>query len=240
MVGRKPSTLFELRNLYNAAAALGKGGACWLCAGASGGRAVCPPCFADLPRAVATDVPAVKGVTRLSTPLAYRYPIDALVRAAKFSRDLGAAGALMDVFAATVSIHLHDYDRILPVPLAPLRYALRGYNLASWLAAALTRRSTRGRVDARGLRRRRGGPPQSRLSASARAANVQGAFAAQGGCAGQTLLVVDDVVTTGATLAEIAAALRAAGAARVDAVALAVAPLPGSPGGGVRYRGSSP
>lgn len=239
MVGRKPSTLFELRNLYNAAAALARHGTCWLCAGTSGERALCAPCLADLPRALGTDVPVVRGVTHLCAPFAYRYPLDALIRAAKFSRDLGAAGALMDCFSEAVSIHLHDYDRILPVPLAPLRYAVRGYNLALWLASSLTR-STRVRVDARGLSRRRGGPPQSRLSVGARAANVRGAFTAQGACTGQTLLVVDDVVTTGATLGAIAVALRAAGAARVDAVALAAAPLAGRAGDALRYRGSSP
>ena len=74
------------------------------------------------------------------------------------------------------------------------------------------------------IRRARAGRPQSSLPAAARTANVRSAFTVVRPVRGDTILLVDDVVTTGATLASVAGVLKRAGAARI--YALAAVPLP--------------
>jgi len=113
---------------------------------------------------------------------------------------------------------------LLPIPLSAKRLRKRGYNQAAVLAAALGS-ATGLVVDADLLHRARDTPTQTALTPEARAANVKGAFMAPARVQG-TFVLVDDVCTTGATLASAATALREAGAARVDAVTFARAPLP--------------
>lgn len=107
---------------------------------------------------------------------------------------------------------------LIPVPLGSRRFRKRGYNQSERIAAALAR-VTGGPVrDV--LRRVRETPSQTALTPEQRAANVAGAFAAVAPLGGRCVLV-DDVFTTGATLLAAAQALRAAGAAQVDAVTFA-------------------
>lgn len=118
---------------------------------------------------------------------------------------------------------LADTDLIVPVPLHYLRLVARGFNQSVWLAAALSRRSGKPMsVDA--LRRTRATPIQGRLSPSARRRNVEGAFrvrtSRKGLLNGRRVLLVDDVMTTGATSEACAKALKRAGAACVDVLTL--------------------
>lgn len=112
-------------------------------------------------------------------------------------------------------------DAIVPTPLHSTRQRKRGFNQSERLAqqvAALTNMA----LIADGLRRARRTEQQAHLSASERKANVAGAFIARPDrVQGLSILVVDDVLTTGATLAECAAALYAAGARQVTALTLA-------------------
>lgn len=113
---------------------------------------------------------------------------------------------------------------LVPVPLSKKRLRKRGYNQAAVLAASLGA-VTGLAVDTGSLARARETPTQTALTPEGRAANVKGAFMAPAPVQG-TFVLVDDVCTTGATLAEAAVALRMAGAARVEAVTFARAPLP--------------
>ncbi len=119
---------------------------------------------------------------------------------------------------------LADADVIVPVPLHYFRLVRRGFNQSAWLAAALSRASgVRLSVDA--LKRVKATPIQGGLSADGRRRNVQGAFKVRRSrerlVKGRRVLLVDDVLTTGATAEACTRALRRAGAACVDVVTLA-------------------
>lgn len=111
-------------------------------------------------------------------------------------------------------------DLILPVPLHTRRQAERGYNQSRLLARVLGR-GVGVPVDEYILTRQRPTLPQVGLDVVERQQNVEGAFACRGDVRGKTLVVVDDVCTTGATLEACAAALRAGGAAGVWGFTLA-------------------
>lgn len=108
---------------------------------------------------------------------------------------------------------------VVPIPLAPDREAIRGYNQAALLAGPLAARA-RLPYQSSPLRRVRPTLPQVGLSRRQRRANVRGAFAAAA-VEGRSVVLVDDVTTTGSTLGSAASACLAAGAARVYAVTLA-------------------
>ena len=113
-------------------------------------------------------------------------------------------------------------DAILPVPMHWLRRAVRGSNSAEWLGETLSRRS--GAPSAAGcLVRRRNTQPQRGLSPAARRLNVRGAFRLRRGSdfSQRRVLIVDDILTTGATCGEIARLLRQGGAAAVAAAVAA-------------------
>jgi ComF family protein len=119
---------------------------------------------------------------------------------------------------------LADADVLVPVPLHRLRLLLRRYNQSALLAHAL------GRVAARpvapdALQRTRWTRSQGRMNRRLRSANVRGAFAVRRGrealIEGRKVVLVDDVLTTGATVTECTKALYRAGAARVDVLTLA-------------------
>jgi predicted amidophosphoribosyltransferase len=113
---------------------------------------------------------------------------------------------------------------LIPVPLGARRLRSRGYNQSERIAVALSE-LTGLPVRGNGLARRRETRTQTALTPEGRQANVAGAFAADG-VSGLACVLVDDVFTTGATLAEAGTALSVAGAARVEAVTFARAEPP--------------
>jgi len=155
--------------------------------------------------------PALQRYQRVQAPLAYGYPVDQLVLAAKFGRQLGAAQALGELLSVSQPPWDQGPDLVVPVPLHWRRQAERGFNQAEEMARILCRQ--RGwRLAPRLCRRVRPTAEQSGLGLAGRAGNLRGAFEAGDLPPGAHILVVDDVLTTGATAGAVAEALRERGA----------------------------
>jgi ComF family protein len=195
--------------------------------------AACPRCA--LPVAAGETMPgplasACGACLRRAPPLdavraafIYGFPIDRLLPRLKFHGDL-AAGRLLAAAMAARCADMPRPDALLPLPLARARLRRRGYDQALELARPVARRLGIPLRDG-ALVRRRDTAPQSTLDAAARRRNLLGAFAVPPGARLPThVALVDDVMTTGATLHAAAHALRRAGVARVDAWICARAP----------------
>ncbi|RYX94432.1 MAG: ComF family protein [Comamonadaceae bacterium] len=163
--------------------------------------------------------------------VSYGYPWATLISRYKFGERPGWAGFFAGLLAALPEVRhtlaaLEAGDWILPLPLSAQRLENRGFNQAWELASALSSRSLhRGSADARLLLRIRDTRPQTELRREARIANVRDAFTVDPLRAhllrGRRVVLVDDVMTSGASLFAAAEALRAAGAAHITAVAFA-------------------
>jgi ComF family protein len=159
--------------------------------------------------------------------------LDANVRPAVHALKYGGLPRIADELAAAMSPmrpHTDGPAALIPIPLAAKRLRQRGYNQSEVLARALARQ-WRIPVLVGSLVRTRETPTQTALTPGTRLANVAGAFAvANVQCSmindHSTLIIVDDVFTTGATLAEAARALEQAGARRVLGVTFARAAIP--------------
>jgi ComF family protein len=148
----------------------------------------------------------------------YRAPLDTLAVGLKFRARLALAGEFARRLARLAQDAAHDDtdwpDVIAPVPLAARRLTGRGYNQA-WQIAKPLARALQVRSDATLLQRVIHTAPQSRLDLDARRHNVGHAFRVAKAVRGLHVGVVDDVMTTGATLDALAHTLKAAGARRV-------------------------
>jgi predicted amidophosphoribosyltransferase len=153
-------------------------------------------------------------------PVAYEGPGRALVRALKFHGALSLAREMAALAVASAPDGLL-HGVLVPVPLHPVRMRRRGYNQAGVLAGALARAT--GLAESDCLRRRGPGPPQVGRGRGARLAGLAGSIEPRARVP-PAALIVDDVVTTGATVAACAAALRNAGTKEVAAIAFARTP----------------
>lgn len=224
------STLFNtcLRNVHAWA-----GGDCLLCGAETGPELLCPACIAELPVlpescprcALPSPAAAVCGSCLRHPPhfdatLAlwpYEFPCDRLVQALKYRARLPLAGFFARSLA---SRRLPEVDLIVPMPLYPKRLAERGFNQALEIARSLSRRR-RIPIEPRGALRAKNTLPQTQLPYEERARNVRGAFLCELDLSGASVAVLDDVMTTGATLNELARALKRAGATRVENIVVA-------------------
>jgi ComF family protein len=155
--------------------------------------------------------------------VAYEGPARALVRALKFRGAFLAGHAMASQIAAGAPPGVLERGRLVPVPLHPRRRRRRGFNQAERLAAAISARTGLRVCDC--LERSGASITQVGRDRSARLEGVAGTVAVRHGAEVPNVAVlVDDVATTGATLAACASALRAAGVREVTAVAYARTP----------------
>jgi len=151
----------------------------------------------------------------------YEGPLREALHALKFGGRRALARPLADLLLEQCGAGLPaDVTAVVPVPLARDRERARGFNQAGLIAERVARRLGLP-LERRWLARVRATAPQSELAAEERRTNVRGAFRAAPDVRGRHVLLVDDVLTTGATLSECARAAAAAGAARVGVLTVA-------------------
>lgn len=143
--------------------------------------------------------------------LVYAFPVDALIRAYKYGADLSLARPLGQALATVAT---DAVDMLLPMPLADERLRERGFNQACELAREIGRLREIP-LTMEGCRKVRHTAPQAALPWSERRKNIRGVFVCDADVAGKRVAIVDDVMTTGATLNELAKNIKRAGAARV-------------------------
>lgn len=203
---------------------------CALCAANTGSALVCAACAASIPRlpqaCPCCALPSTHGSVcgqcladppafdRSQAAFVYAFPLDRLVQSFKYRGTLAYAGwfaqAMLERRTAPPAA-----DVLIPVPLARGRQRERGFNQALEIARPLARWT--GIPLAIGAATRvRDTPPQASLPWSERAKNIRGAFGCSDAFAGKRVLVVDDVMTTGASLEEFAKTLKRAGALSVE------------------------
>jgi ComF family protein len=151
----------------------------------------------------------------------YRPPVSRQIVELKFHGRLAPAHVLGAAMAARLALRPQPLPELLvPVPLHAGRLRRRGYNQALEVARQIARRLEIPLVP-EAARRLRSTGEQTRLDAAGRRRNVRGAFAVAATVRGRHVALLDDVITTGATVAELARAARAAGARRVEVWAVA-------------------
>ena len=181
-------------------------------------RGLCADCSAALiPDPTLRSVAGGIGVV---TALRYEGRVRRVILAFKEQERTDAAADLSAPLAAALArvVAAHPGARLAPVPTSRRAYRRRGYDPVSLLLRRAGLR--RERV----LRHRGGTARQKTLGVEERAANLSGAFVALRSLAGERFIVVDDILTTGATIAEAARAIRAAGGEVVGAATLAFTP----------------
>ena len=179
----------------------------------------CPACGVPAPGVLLSPCAAClasqRTCDRTVAALAYRFPVDALVRTLKYRGELASGRVLGTLMARQLRRRGYaGVDALVPVPLHHRREAQRGFNQALELARVVGRELGIP-VDPECCERQRDTPEQARLDAAARPGNVRDAFRVRRRPA-QRIAIIDDVLTTGSTVEELARVLRAGGATRVE------------------------
>ncbi len=194
------------------------------------GVPACACCAVPLPASAAFCGRCLKRRPAYDATIAaarFEAPFDQLVRGLKYGATLAHAPLFARLLRSAIDARGEDVDVLLPVPLSRARMATRGFNQAIEIARPLARALERP-MDTASVLRIVDTAPQASLPFDARRRNVRGAFAVidarASAVAGRSIGVVDDVLTTGATLDALARTLKRAGAARV--VNLVVARTP--------------
>ena len=161
------------------------------------------------------------GFDSLRSPFRFEGPVRDAIHRLKYKGERASAGLLAGLMAEYIEGSPVPADALLPTPLHPRRLRSRGYNQSALLARELGKRITLPVREDLLIRVRNPRPQVETQSQQERRVNVADNFACQTDAAGLTVLLIDDVATTGSTLSECATALKAAGATRVHALTLA-------------------
>ena len=195
---------------------------------------VCRPCLNDLPWHPTNSCPQC-GLTSsgmvcgrcLNSPpdfdatkavFLYAYPVDVMMQRYKYGNMLNLSDTFGEFLAEKIALgalsHNH-VDLIIPMPMHPQRLKERGFNQALEIAKVLTK-NYKEKLDYRSVERQTLTPPQASLPLKERVKNIKGAFKVNGDFTDKRIAIVDDVMTTGASLNEIATTLKKAGASHVE------------------------
>jgi len=212
---------------------------CLLCGDpGAGDRDICPACLKSLPylenacTACGLPIAMASGSLcgdcqktpppqdRLFTPLRYEEPVRHLIQGLKFGSRLAHARLLGALLAERIEPRPNWPEVLLPVPLHPSRYRERGFNQALEIARVVARRHGIP-LNYQACRRTRSTEAQARLHADERRKNLRRAFQLTQSPAWRHVAIIDDVVTTGTTVGELAATLRRGGASLIEVWACA-------------------
>lgn len=210
-------------------------GSCLLCGADSQGSLLCISCTDDLPALSHALCPICADQTtrgercgaclreaphfaRTIALFRYDFPVDRIVHALKYGHQLAVANWSAQRLAERLTTD--TYDRIIALPLHAERLRERGFNQSAEIAKAF-QFWAKIPVDRGNVLRTRATPPQAELPHKARHKNVRGAFECRADFTGQRLLLIDDVMTTGATANECARVLKLHGAAEVTVAVIA-------------------
>ncbi len=207
---------------------------CLLCGAASRNGAWCGPCEAALPylstpHCPVCALPTLNGATcgrclkhapqfdRTVAVFSYAFPLDKMVQALKYNEQLMLAHRLATKLVQRVEIRP---DYIVAMPLHPARLRERGFNQSLELARQTARNLNIPLLN-HACQRVRDTPPQSALPWKERGVNMRNAFICTIDLSGKHIAVVDDVMTSGASINELASALRKARAREISAWVIA-------------------
>ena len=192
-------------------------------------HAVCRPCLNELPWHPSTSCPQcglsssgqLCGSCMSSAPnfdathavFLYQYPIDKMMQRYKYGNMLNISDTFGRLLAEKSPFE--SIDLIIPMPMHPTRIKQRGFNQALETAKVLSKNHKK-KLDYKSVARQTLTPPQASLALKERVENIKGAFKVNSDLAGKRIAIVDDVMTTGASLNELAKTLKKAGASHVE------------------------
>ncbi len=208
---RKLDNWFRFLRLDRNYFALGR---CRLCGDVTTAFGLCGSCFSDLPILARLIRPQHRSIHSVWGGFRYEFPISAFIADAKFRGNAGVAKLLARLLANQLSSQTLETDLLVPIPMPWPRLLRRGYNHAEVLASEIGKQlNIPVRTDV--LVRRGWQPPQRGLTAQQRRQNLQSAFVVKCDVSDLRVTLIDDVLTTGATVASAASVLRRAGARQV-------------------------
>ena len=190
---------------------------CVLCTNTTNTNPWCDACLGSLP-AWTREPPRFPGLDNVTIGYRYEYPIDRLIQAAKYRRNFLLATAMATLLPLTDNLSARTV--LYPVPVSKWRLQRRGFNQTRVFADSI-KRQIGCSIDEVSIHKRSWLKDQSALDARARKCNARKLFIGKfSKAAAQHAVIIDDVITTGATVSTLARLLRAHGAERIDVIAL--------------------